>query len=181
VNKLAQAQAHARKIFEVEGFKYLTGKWKPDPGMLREAAHLLENGEPLPYALGWYAAVALRIQAHRGTKARKKETNYWRNLFITDAVNDMRHFGFLPTRGYDKQDEDEACPCGCSIVAKVLVEIGFKNERGKNWKEGAVVEVWKSGSKRKKRLRLAKLLLAPTRKPTNGLFSLPPGYENVEH
>lgn len=167
VDKLAQAKVHARKIFESEGFKYLTGKWKPDPDMLREAAALLENEQPLPYGLAWYAAVALRIQAHKGTKARLKETNYWRNLFITKAVNEMGQFGFKPTRN----PEQKTRHCGCSIVAMALprhFELG----------EDGIRKVWQSVSKNQKqdrhRLALAKHLSSNQKVTAPGLFAPPP-------
>ena len=176
------ATAHARQIFEADGVRYLIGKWKLNPELLQEAATLLDNGQQLPYALGVYAGYALQIQLHKlnKTKARLKETNYWRNLFIAKAVREMDQFGFKPTRSTDKKPGKKQRACGCSIVAEVLTDLGLKNERGKKWKEGAVSKVWQSVLEKQNqdRLRLAsaKHLLSSNQKVTaRGLFAPPPG------
>lgn len=176
-DKLARAEAHARKIFESAEFRYFTAKRNPDPDILRAAAHFLENEQPLPYWLGWETAVALRRHLRKltGKKARLKEKrNYWRNLFIAKAVREIeQQFGFQPTRGPDKQYKD-ARPCGCSIVREVLAELGFEYKRGKKLKESGVIKAWLRISETDKQLSSVKLPSASNQKSAMGMSATTP-------
>ena len=172
MDKLAQATAHARAIFEIDGFKYLTSN-KVEPDLLLEAATFLENEKPLPVSMGAYTAWALRMYAHKlNGKKRKPEKHQWRNLFIVRAVREMQEFGFKPTRSPNRDLHPREC--GCSIVKTVLKERGLKNDKGRSWKEGAVVQIWKRHQKKRHLHSQAKALLSSNQKPIRGMFAPPP-------
>jgi len=183
MNKLAQATAHARAIFEGKGYKDLLTAKKPNRDVLLEVAQLLESDQPLSAALSEYTAWALRIYLHKLTSksARLAETNYWRNQVIAKAVREMQQFGFKRTRNPEQKNR----ACGCSIVASALNETGFRSESGKKWNEDAVRAVCTSSRKAaqprenaRRRKALAKALIQE-QKPLAGLFAQPPPFERA--
>lgn len=162
------AKAHARKIFKRYGNKTFA-KWKPEPAILQWAANLLEDGQQLRPDLAKYVARALRT--HQKKRGRKKETNSDRNSMIVIMVFETLRFGFEPTRTPDVKKHD----CGCSIVAKVLDDLGVRSERGKKFSESAITKVWQNFNKRLQRDALVKFLRSPGQpEKTTSLFSAPP-------
>lgn len=174
MDKLAQATAHAREMFERNKL-CPSGPLKPDARLLLALANLLSDERQLPPGVGKYAVAPVLRAAAIKKQGRKKETNELRDLVIYLAVYEMQQFGFEPTRNRAQRKHE----CGCSIVSEVLGKLDI------NLGEKGVADVWEKVGKQQKQGQVKQLIAllisdqkpaAPSDQPVTGMFATPPKF-----